>query len=59
MCRLSQSRSASSHDLSLFATCKFNGIEPLQWLTDTLHKHTDQNINRAHELLPFNIKDIP
>jgi len=37
---------------SLFATCKANGINPYEWLADTLKKIATQPINRVEELLP-------
>ena len=53
---------AGSHDAaqraamiySLLATCKANGIEPYQWLKDTLAKLPEHKANRLHELLPLN-----
>lgn len=38
---------------SLLATAKANGIEPLQWLTDTLEKLPTWSNNRIDELLPI------
>jgi transposase len=37
---------------SLFATCKANGIEPYNWLKETLTKLPDYKANRLSELLP-------
>lgn len=37
---------------SLFATCKANGIEPYNWLKETLTKLPDHKANRLFELLP-------
>lgn len=37
---------------SFFGTCKLQGIEPLQWLTDTLNRIQDHKVNKLHELLP-------
>jgi len=39
---------------SLLGTCKLNGIEPLQWLTDTLRKLPDTKISQLHLMLPIN-----
>jgi transposase len=39
---------------SLLGTCKLNGIEPTQWLTDTLRKLPDTKISNLHMLLPIN-----
>ena len=51
---------AGSHDAaqkaammySFFATCKINGIEPFNWLKETLTKIADYPANRLSELLP-------
>ena len=37
---------------SLLGTCKLNGVEPLQWLTDTLSIIPDHKANRLEQLLP-------
>lgn len=37
---------------SLFATCKLNGIEPLEWLSETLRKLPDYKVNQIQSLLP-------
>jgi transposase len=37
---------------SFFATCKINGIEPFNWLKETLTKIADHPANRLSELLP-------
>ncbi len=37
---------------SLMGTCKLHGINPFEWLRDTLQKINDHPINRIHELLP-------
>lgn len=37
---------------SFFATCKINGIEPFNWLKETLTKIVDYPANRLSELLP-------
>jgi len=37
---------------SLFATCKAKGINPYEWLADTLKKIASHPINRIEELLP-------
>jgi len=37
---------------SLFACCKFNGVEPLEWLTDVMLRLPEHSINRIEELLP-------
>jgi transposase len=37
---------------SLFATCKAKGINPYEWLADTLKKIAAHPINRIEELLP-------
>ena len=39
---------------SFFASCKKNGIEPLEWLTQTLERISDHPANRIAELLPVN-----
>lgn len=41
---------------SLLGTCKLNGIEPLQWLTDTLRKLPDTKMSQLSMLLPINKK---
>jgi transposase len=38
---------------SLLATCKANGIEPYQWLKDTLAKLPDHKAYKLYELLPI------
>lgn len=38
---------------SLLGTCKLHGINPFEWLRDTLQKINDYPINRIHELLPI------
>lgn len=51
---------AGSHDAaqnaammySFFATCKINGIEPFNWLKETLSIIADHPANRLEELLP-------
>lgn len=51
---------AGSHDgaeraamiYSFLASCKLNGINPQDWLKDTLTKLSDYPANRLHELLP-------
>jgi transposase len=52
---------AGSHDAaqrsamlySLLGTCKLHGLNPFEWLKDTLQKINDHPINRIHELLPI------
>jgi transposase len=39
---------------SLLGTCKLHGLNPFEWLKDTLQKINDYPINRIHELLPVN-----
>ena len=41
---------------SLFATCKINGVEPLEWLTHVLNVIPDYKANKLIELLPNNYK---
>ena len=51
---------AGSHDgarraamlYSFLGTCKRNGVEPFQWLRDTLANIQDHPVNRIEELLP-------
>lgn len=38
---------------SLLGTCKLHGINPFEWLRDSLQKINDHPINRIHELLPI------
>lgn len=38
---------------SFFGTCKLNGIEPYQWLKNTLDKIPDYTINKLYQLLPM------
>lgn len=55
---------AGSHDAaqraammySFFATCKINGVNPQEWLTDILNRILDHKANKLHELLPQNWK---
>ena len=44
---------------SLLATAKANGIEPLQWLTDTLEKLPTWPNSRIDELLPIRKPSTP
>ncbi len=45
---------------SLTGTCKMNGINPIDWLTDVFSRINDHPINRIHELLPHKwLKDNP
>ena len=37
---------------SFFGTCKMQNINPRQWLTDTLQRIPDHNIQKLEELLP-------
>jgi transposase len=39
---------------SLLSTCKMHGIEPFNWLRNTLEKIAEHPINRIKELLPQN-----
>ena len=39
---------------SLLGTCKMNGVNPLEWLTDILGRINEHPINKIHELLPHN-----
>ena len=51
---------AGSHDAaqraaifySLFACCKMNEVEPLEWMTDIMQRLPEHPINRIEELLP-------
>jgi hypothetical protein len=38
---------------SLIATCRFNDVDPLAWLTDVLTRIADLPQTRLHELLPW------
>lgn len=42
---------------SLLGTCKLHGINPFEWLRDSLQKINDHPINRIHELLPIKPKE--
>ncbi|WP_425596685.1 IS66 family transposase [Sinomicrobium weinanense] len=37
---------------SFFGTCKMQNINPREWLTDTLRRIPDHNIQKLEELLP-------
>jgi transposase len=39
---------------SLLGTCKLHGLNPFEWLKDTLQKINEHPINQIHELLPVN-----
>lgn len=39
---------------SLLGTCKMNGVNPLEWLTDVLDRINEHPINKIHDLLPQN-----
>lgn len=51
---------AGSHDgaqraaifYSLFACCKLNDIDPVEWLTDIMNRLPEHPVNRVEELLP-------
>jgi transposase len=51
---------AGSHDgaqrsamlYSFLGTCKLNGVDPQQWLTETLQKLPDTKLSELHSLLP-------
>lgn len=57
---------AGSHDAaqraaifySLFACCKMNEVEPLEWMTDVMQRLPEHPINRIEELLPHIWKEI-
>jgi hypothetical protein len=40
---------------SLLGTCKMHGIEPYNWLKNTLQKIADHPVNKVHELLPHHV----
>ena len=42
---------------SLLGTCKLHGINPFEWLRNSLQKINDHPINRIHELLPIKPKE--
>lgn len=44
---------------SFFGSCKMQGINPQEWLTDTLQKIPDYNIQKLEELLPGYRADKP
>ena len=37
---------------SLFACCKLNEVDPVEWLTDVMLRLPDHPVNRIEELLP-------
>ncbi len=37
---------------SFFGSCKMHGINPQEWLTDTLQRIPDHSIQKLEELLP-------
>lgn len=37
-------------------TCKLNGVDPMAWLTEVLHRIADHKINALYELFPQNLK---
>ena len=43
---------------TFFGTCKLNGVQPLQWMTETLKKIPDHPVNQLHELLPIKKQEI-
>ena len=57
---------AGSHDAaqraaifySLFACCKMNEVEPLEWMTDVMQRLPEHPINRIEELLPHIWKEM-
>ncbi|MEC3966223.1 IS66 family transposase [Flagellimonas halotolerans] len=44
---------------SFFGSCKMQGIDPQEWLEDTLQKIPDHNIQKLEELLPGYRADKP
>ena len=42
---------------TLIETAKLNGIDPQDWLTDTLARISDYKITRVDDLLPWNYKN--
>ncbi len=43
---------------SLLVTCKLNGVEPEDWLSEVIMKINDCPSNRVHELLPWNFSPV-
>lgn len=43
---------------SLFACCKLNGVDPVEWLADVMKRLPEQPVNRVEELLPHLWKKI-
>jgi hypothetical protein len=41
---------------TLIETAKLNSVDPQAWITDTLSRIADHEINRIDELLPWNHK---
>ncbi|QLH29758.1 MAG: transposase domain-containing protein [Candidatus Parvibacillus calidus] len=42
----------SHYDIYFCGTCKAKGINPYEWLADTLNKIALHPINQIHELVP-------
>ena len=43
---------------SLFACCKLNEVDPVEWLTDVMLRLPDHPVNRIEELLPHLWKKV-
>lgn len=41
---------------TLIETAKLNGVDPKEWLADTLARIPDHKINRIEDLLPCNAR---
>jgi transposase len=41
---------------SFLGTCKMQGVEPMQWLSEVLSRIADHKANKLHELLPGNLQ---
>jgi len=42
---------------SLLLSCKAAGVNPRDWLNDTLRRIVDHKVNRIEELLPSNYQE--
>jgi transposase len=53
-CGSHRSAQAAAMMYSLMGTCRLNGVNPQEWLTDVFNRIQDHDINKIHELLPYN-----
>lgn len=53
-CGSHRAAQAAAMMYSLMGTCRLTGVNPHEWLTDVFNRIQDHDINKIHELLPYN-----